>query len=159
MSLLLRSAVVLFLAACLSGQSLQMAPVAVESGKESTLGITLVPGPTAVLILKWDLVYPANRLVIEEAGIQAGPAARSAEKSIACAGGWKKSPQEYRYRCMMVGGQSLVPGGVVAELKLRANPDAKSGDARVRLENVEAVLPGPKLIQLKPTGTNITVKH
>jgi len=158
MSWILRSTAVLFMAACLSGQSLQMAPVDVEPGKETTLGVTLAPGPTAVLILKWDLVYPADRLTIDEAGIQAGPAARSAEKSIACAGGWKKSPQEYRYRCMMVGGQSLVPGGVVAELKLRAAPNAKSGNVRVRLENVEAVLSGPKLINLKPASTNITIK-
>jgi hypothetical protein len=59
--------------------------------------------------------------------------------------------------CILAGGLKTIPNGVVALLRLRILPDARTGTAEVKTERAVAVLPGLKEALLPPTAAIVTI--
>lgn len=97
-------------------------------------------------IIKFEATFPAQLLEIDVDGSQTGGVAREAGKSLTCV-----SRQAYRYVCILVGGQKSMGDGTIVTLHFKIRAGARTGDASVRIDQVEAAT--ADLRPLKILGT------
>jgi hypothetical protein len=106
--------------------------------------------------LQWETIIPSDQLTPLEESVP-GPAARAAGKALSCAVK-EKTAVDYTSVCLLYGGRERIRNGVVAVLRLRLSPDAKSGSFRIRVAESVAVLPDAKRIPMEGVETVVTVR-
>jgi len=151
------SALLLFLCITSAAQTVEISPVTVNSGSANIFRITLKPLPGKPLAaLQWDLVY-RDYFRIEPSGVVSGEASESAGKSVICV---RKAPEgaKQRLSCILTGGVQALAAGVLAIVRVEANPNAPKGEELVELENVVGVSPALEPIPMKATKTPITIR-
>ncbi len=116
------------------GPSIRLSPAAGKPGYQAETEIVLdFPAGKEPLGLQWKVVVPAGQLSLD-AGVEPGAAAKAAGKALRC-GRAKNEGANRTAVCILSGGPKPVPNGTVALLKLRIEPNAKPGVAKVRIEN------------------------
>ena len=130
------------LALPLSAQNLQiMSPASAAAGRKDTLDIVLLsPAGKEPVALQWEFVIPVRSLMIDQAGIQTGPVAAKAGKTIYCAGSWKHAPDLYRFKCLLAGGRDIIPNGAVAHVLFQVQNKPAGKKAQLSVEQGMAVL-------------------
>jgi hypothetical protein len=142
----------------LTCQTLQLSSASVAAGQTTKIEILLhAPPAKEPTALQWEVEYPARQVMLEPAGLESGPAAKSAGKQINCAGRWKKAPLTYSYLCILAGGQKVIEDGVIAILNIRAPAGAQPGKYSIRVDRAMAVTHDLKKIMLKKADGVVTV--
>jgi hypothetical protein len=140
------------------GQTLEVNPVSVSPGSANIFRVLLKTNPAKPLAgLQWDLVYPAARLRIELAGILPGSAAEAAGKSITCA----RRPSDANtahVTCILAGGVRPVSAGVLAIVRLDAEPRAPKGVITVGLEQVVGVSASIESIPIASVTVKVKIR-
>jgi hypothetical protein len=149
------------------------APAAAESKAKLTLSIstdTVAPGGAATIVvslnsstdnepvaLQWQLSYPSPQIGIDNSQITADEAARSADKTVSCAGK-PEGPGTYRYTCIVVGGTKRMHSGAVALIPLRVRDTARTGMVTVVLTDAISVDSDTQATHLADTLTRLEIR-
>jgi hypothetical protein len=140
------------------GQTLEVKPVSVSPGSANIFRVVLKPDPAKpVAGLQWDVVYQPVLLRIEPAGILPGSAAEAAGKSITCA----RRPSDAKtahLTCILAGGVQPVVAGVLAIVRLDAEPQAPKGVTTVGLEKIIGVSSSLKSITIASATVKVTIR-
>jgi hypothetical protein len=148
----------LILTFTISGQTLEVRPVSVSSGAANIFRMILKPDAAKPLAaLQWDIVYPSDLLRIKPAWILAGSAAEAAGKSIACA---RKSSNGNAacLTCILAGGVQPISAGVLAIIRLDAEPQAPKGVITVGLKRVLGVSPSLEPLPIAGVTVKVTIR-
>jgi len=122
--------------ATLLAQNLRISSATAVRGEMVALEISLdsAPGKEPVA-LQWDVTIPAGQLSFVEHDPPAGPAARAADKSMACVVKLLKlkDADKFTLVCIVAGGLKPIPNGLVALLRLQVSPEARVESQQVYL--------------------------
>jgi len=139
------------------GQTLTVSSATAERGKPVDVDLTFAGGtPASATALEWVVSYP-NELTLLATGPAAGMVLQAAGKSLTCRGNWKKAPSIYSYHCVLAGGRTTVPDGVVATLHFQVKPSVKGGVRNVDLDDFSAVTVDAKKVQVKKASGKLTI--
>lgn len=109
-------------------------------------------------ILQWEVTIPSAKLSFPDESAVAGPAARTAGKSVTCAVRPSKNEATRTLGCILYGGLGPIPDGVVTELKLQVLPEAHPGKARVRVDHGLAVTRELAKVPMEPVETSVRIR-
>jgi len=111
----------------------------VAPGGAATIGVSLnSPTDNEPVALQWQLSYPSPQIGIDSSQITADEAAKSADKTVSCAG-QPEGPGIYRYTCIVAGGTKRMHSGAVALIPLRVRNTARMGTVTVVLTDAVSV--------------------
>jgi hypothetical protein len=99
------------------------------------------------IALQWDLIYPADQLVIRPDDLVGGSAALDAGKALTCA----LLSELKVYRCILVGGQKPISDGAVAIINFQVSSQARVGVVAIQIRNAIALTPRPQRIDIPRT--------
>jgi len=140
------------------GQILKLSSASARPGDwvSIEISINLPAGKEPPSALQWETVIPTAQLSFLEEGTRAGPAAQTAGKSVSCS--VKTQAETNTSVCVLFGGQEPIRNGVVAILRLAVSAQAKTGNARVRLEHALAVSKNLARVELAPSETRVRIR-
>jgi hypothetical protein len=154
---LMAAAVFLSSIPLLRGQIIRVASSPAAPGGDTRVMIWLDSGPANTVVgLQIEIELPSRVLSINGSA-EAGEAANSAGKMASCNDHWKKTPQSYTMKCIVVGGRSPIPHGALLVLKGKVDPKAKPGKHPIKVTHVLAVDVGAKSIPMKSAESVFTV--
>jgi hypothetical protein len=137
------------------GQAFHVSSVTGVPGEKVTLDITLDSAAgRAPTMLKWDVVFPAQLLELEDDGLEIGGAAMDSGKSIQC-----MARKPYSYACVLSGGQNLLANGTIAILRFKIRTTAEIGTAAVRIERVRSTTADSKELTLDNAEGTVTIRQ
>ena len=133
-----RLAIFLLLSASAWGQTLEIAPAAVDRGSSNIFRILFKSAAGhPVSALQWELAFP-DSLRIEARGVVTTDDSDASGKSVACAARPDRDAQHI-LACIIAGGRSTLPAGAIVIVRFSAPSDAPIGPATVALENIVGV--------------------
>ena len=157
---LARGAILLLAFASLRAQTLLLPPSVVTHGASGTLLLTLQsPSGTVPLALQWEFTFPQN-VAVDLADIDAGSAAKSAEKSLTCRAfeKTKDSAPTSVYACILAGGGKPIPNGPVAIVRYRVPAEIHQIAGKVRVGKAMGVTADLRRIEIEGVQAAIIVK-
>jgi len=150
-------AVVFFLCATASAQTLEITPATIQRGSANIFRIVLRANANkSIAALQWDLVYQ-DGLRIEPSGVVPGPATETSGKSVTCA--LRPSVEgKSALRCMLAGGVKTVATGVIAIVRVEAPRDAPKGERFVEVTEIVGVSPKLESVSIGKTRNAMIVR-
>jgi hypothetical protein len=137
------------------GQAFHVSSVTGVPGEKVRLEISLdsaaARAPTTV---RWELVFPAQLLELEDDGPEIGGAAMDSGKSLQC-----MARKPYSYSCILSGGQNPVANGPIAILQFKIRTTAETGAAAVRIERVRTATVDSKELTLDNAEGTVTIRQ
>jgi len=152
---------VLALSACgslLAQTVLAVAPASASAGERVSVDIILTsPAGAGPVALQWEFTFPAGPRGFRSRTPAAGPIAKSASKSLACSGRWRKAPVAYTYACILSGGRNPVPSGIIGTVELDIPASAKPNSYPLELDRAKAVNVTGAQLPLKVESARLVV--
>lgn len=141
-----------------NSQSLQLrVEDSIAPGQAGTAIIQLDSGAEAQPVaLQWEIQVPIS-IRLDPRNVEAGPAAVSAGKSIACSILVNRSGNTSHCRCIVAGGKMPIGNGPVAKLKYTTLPTLRPGRYDMDLRNALAVSESAKKASIKDSTIAIVV--
>jgi hypothetical protein len=152
---------VLLLPATLAAQTLEVSSAGAPSGGRVTLEIALrSPAGKAPTALQWEISVPAGQLSLVDRNLAPGPALQGTDKSLNCSVklAKTKTAADFTSVCIVAGGTSPIPDGVIALLRIQIVPDAPAGFHHLHVSGF-AVSKDLKETPLKVTEPIVTVRE
>ena len=102
-------------ALALQAQELRISSVAASRGKPTSVTIAFTASPKIpITALQWELVFPGATIRIQDGDWATAKKTAAASKSLACVRQLRRQPDAFAYRCILAGGNKLIPSGPVA---------------------------------------------
>jgi hypothetical protein len=142
----------------MTGQTLQFssADAVPEGVAELEIRLKSPPG-SEPLGVQLDLRLPASQLTLESEGIELGAAAKDAGKTLHCAATRSEAKTQIS-KCIVLGGQKVIPNGTIARVRLRILPNAVPGTARVQAYKSMAVSKAVKAVPIPDAEGLVTIR-
>jgi hypothetical protein len=136
------------------GQASNVSSVTKAPGEMVTLEISADSQPSrAPVLLKWEVVFPAQLMEMEGNAPELGKAAMDAGKSIQCT-----ARKPYAYVCTLAGGQKPIGDGLIARYHFKIRTTAAAGTATLRIERAVATSVDSKVATLNDTEVIVIIK-
>lgn len=143
----------------LFGQSLRLSSASASRGDQVAIELSLEsPAGKEPLALQWDTKIPIAQVSLLNDQILVGPTAQEVGKSLNCALK-EKTAETHTSRCILAGGQSPISNGAIAILRLKISMNARSGSARIRVEQGIAVSKDLKQAPLDAVETVVAIRR
>ncbi len=148
----------LFYSSLLFGQTLHLSSAAASRGDTVAIQVSLdSPAGHEPVGLQWETIVPTLQLTPDNNGMVIGPAGQESGKSIQCAGK-RKSPEEFSYRCILIGGQKPIKNGTVAMLTLHISPKGQAGAVRIHTQEGIAVTANMKQVKINDSESTVNIR-
>jgi len=144
-------------AVALCGQTVAFAPASGRPGDTVAVKISLKsPEGKQPSTLQWQTTTPLANVDKLEETVPA-PAIKAAGKGVTCAV-VSKTAETYTTRCILAGGQTSIPDGLIAILNLKIAAGATAGRFEIRVDKALAVSQDLTRVEMPPTAAVITVR-
>jgi Cohesin domain len=135
------------------GQALRVSSVSGAPGARIALHVSLdSPAGQAPAALQWEIAFPAQLLEVEDSGPEAGSAAKTSEKSLAC-----RLREAYSYVCVLAGGRKPIANGPIATFRFRIRIGARAGTSTVKIDHVQAVTKDAKTLNIGGSEGQVSI--
>jgi hypothetical protein len=103
--------------------------------------------------MKWEVVFPAQLMGIENDGIEISSAAMDSDKSLQCT-----ARKPYAFVCILSGGQNPIADGPIALYHFKINDTAEATTTTLSIENAEATTMDSKTWALNATEAIVIIQ-
>jgi len=114
-------------------------------------------GARSPLIVQWDMPIPNQHLQLDNGYPVVSESAKAAGKELHCRSTWKKPPKEALLRCMVMGGQNVIPDGPIATLRFTVAPMQNAARVPLVVDNIDVLLPNMERVRGKKAESMLTV--